>query len=71
MPTQIVMDRSGDRRHEFDAESVSVAEKRFIELTQRGFVAFELGKDGGDNRLLKTFDPNAERTVFVPQLVGG
>jgi len=42
MSIQIVMDRSGDTRHEFDAadsRAVRVAEERFRELTGKGFRA--------------------------------
>lgn len=38
MPTQTVMDHTGDTRHQFDATdqaAVAEAEKRFIELTGR------------------------------------
>jgi hypothetical protein len=71
MPTQIVMDRSGDTRHQFDAADAARAEKRFRELTQRGFKAIALGENGAENRVLKAFDPEVERTMFIPQLEGG
>jgi hypothetical protein len=68
------MDRSGDTRHEFDtaeARSVALAEKRFRELTGKGFRAVALAKDGGPGRLLGKFDPEVEQTLFIPQLQGG
>jgi hypothetical protein len=42
MATQIVMDRTGDTRHNFDAKNADAllkAEKRFRELTGVGFTA--------------------------------
>jgi hypothetical protein len=42
MATQIVMDRTGDTRHTFDANNlaaVAKAERRFMELTGAGFTA--------------------------------
>jgi hypothetical protein len=39
MGVQIVMDRGGDTRREFDASdsaSIALAEKRFLELTGKG-----------------------------------
>ena len=42
MATQIVMDHTGDRRHQFDpqnADGLAEAEKRFKELTGMGFTA--------------------------------
>jgi hypothetical protein len=71
MPTQIVMDRSGDSRHQFEAADAAEGERRFRELTGRGFTAVALGENGNDNRVIKTFDPNVERTLFIPQLEGG
>ena len=46
MGVQIVMDRNGDTRHEFDASdatAIALAEERFKELTGRGFRAVALG----------------------------
>jgi hypothetical protein len=42
MAIQIVMDRTGDTRHRFDAgdrAAVEEANKRFLELTDAGFAA--------------------------------
>jgi hypothetical protein len=65
------MDRSGDTRHQFDAGDAALAEERFREFTQRGFIAFALGKDRAENRVLRTLDRNVGRTLFIPQLEGG
>ena len=49
MAVQIVMDRTGDTRHEFDvadAEGVARAEERFRQLTGKGFRAVALSGDG-------------------------
>ena len=74
MGVQIVMDRSGDTRHEFDgadAKAVALAERRFRELTGKGFRAVALAKDGGPGRVLGRFDAQEEQTLFIPQLQGG
>jgi hypothetical protein len=74
MGVQIVMDGSGDTRHEFDASapsSVALAEERYRKLTGSGFRAVALGKDGDSAELIDTFDPNTEQTLFIPQLKGG
>ncbi|HWE20540.1 MAG TPA: hypothetical protein VG758_25755 [Hyphomicrobiaceae bacterium] len=74
MGVHIVMDRSGDTRHEFDAsdaKAVALAEKRFKELTGKGFRAVALAKDGGPGSLQNKFDPQVEQTLFIPQLQGG
>lgn len=73
MPRQIVMDHTGDTRHEFqvdDAVAVAEAEKRFMELTGVGFTAAE--RTGpGESKVVRTFNPTAEETLFMPRLKGG
>src|SRR5262245_2600808 len=73
MATQIIMDATGDSRHEFnpaDADAVAKAQARFEELTGLGFTA-AVRRDGGRAELIRTFDPAAEETVFFPRLRGG
>ena len=74
MSVQIVMDRNGDTRHEFDSTdstALARAEERFRQLTGRGFRAVALGRDGEPGRLLTKFDARVEQTMFIPQLQGG
>jgi hypothetical protein len=74
MGVQIVMNGSGDTRHQFDASdgvSIAKAEERFRELTGLGFRAVALGENGSSGELLERFDPNVEQTLFIPQLKGG
>jgi len=74
MGVQIIMDGSGDTRHEFagsDQESAARAERRFQELTGKGFRAVALGGNESDGELIRSFDPNVEQTLFIPRLRGG
>lgn len=69
-----VMDHTGDTATTFDpASKVSVAdaEKRFKELTGKGFTAFTQTEKQGEHRIVKSFDPTVEETVFFPALQGG
>jgi hypothetical protein len=73
MHTQVVMDASGDTRHQFDAgdqAAVAEAEKRFMELTGAGFTAAKR-TGSGTSELIRKFDPTAEETLFIPRLIGG
>ena len=73
MATQIVMDHTGDTRHQFDpadAAAVAEAERRFDELTGHGFTAAKR-LDDGKSEVVKRFDPTAEETLFIPRLQGG
>ena len=73
MATQIVMDHTGDSRHQFDptdSAAVAEAEARFNELTGAGFTAAE--RTGpGQSKVVGRFDPAAAETLFIPRLKGG
>jgi len=73
MAVQIVMDTTGDSRHEFDAAdpaAVAEAERRFKQLTGAGFTA-AVRTGNGRSELMRNFDAAAEETVFFPRLRGG
>jgi hypothetical protein len=73
MAIQIVMDRTGDSRHRFDpndAQELAKAEQRFRKLTKAGFTA-AVRTGPGQVSQIRSFDPDAEETVFFPRLVGG
>jgi hypothetical protein len=73
MPSQIVMDATGDTRHHFDMNdgaAVAEAERRFEELTEAGFIAAKR-TGAGASELIRRFDANVEETLFIPRLVGG
>jgi hypothetical protein len=73
MAIQIVMDSTGDTRHAFDANdriAVKEAKKRFMELTDAGYTA-AVRTGPGEQRIIRSFDPSVEETLFHPRLVGG
>jgi hypothetical protein len=73
MATQIVMDKTGDTRHEFDPAdraALAEAEHRFNQLTGAGFTA-AVRKDQDHSELVRSFDPAADETIFFPRLKGG
>lgn len=73
MARHVVMDHTGDSRHEFnpaDAAELAAAEARFKELTGAGFTAAVRAGDGKSD-VTHTFDPKAEETIFIPRLKGG
>ena len=73
MPRQIVMDATGDTRHEFaasDTARLAEAEERFRHLTGVGFTAATRQPDGRA-RVVRSFDPTAAETIFIPRLQGG
>jgi hypothetical protein len=73
MARQIVLDVTGDTRHEFDpadAAAVAEASARFNQLTDAGFTA-AVRRGQGSSELVRRFDPAADETVFFPRLRGG
>jgi hypothetical protein len=67
------MDRIGDTRHNFDAKNADAllrVEERFKELTGAGFAA-AVRTASGEAVVKRTFDPNADETLFFPRLIGG
>ena len=73
MAIQIVMDRTGDTRHTFDAGDRAAVEKaktRFMELTGTGYTAAARNALG-EQWIVHKFDPAVEETLFYPRLVGG
>ena len=70
MARQIVMDLTGDARHEFDpADAVAVAEAlaRFKQLTDAGFTA-AVRRGPGSSELVRHFDSTADETLFFPRI---
>lgn len=74
MGKHIILDRSGDTRHEFDVAddgAVRLASERFRELTGKGFLAYAPGGEGGGSATkVRSFDPE-QTVIFSPQLIGG
>ena len=73
MHTLIVMDHTGDSRHQFDpTNTVEVLEvqSRFHELSKAGYTAAKR-TGSGRSELIREFDPTVKETVFFPRLVGG
>jgi hypothetical protein len=73
MAVQVVMDHSGDTRHRYDADnerSLLEAKEKFRQLTEQGYTAAVRGAEGS-SRLIRSFEPDADETLFFPRLVGG
>ena len=73
MHIQIVMDHTGDTRHQFDPnDELAVAEsrQRFQRLADAGYIAAKR-TGNGTSELIREFDPTARETLFMPRLVGG
>lgn len=71
-----VMGREGDTKYIWDktkTEEVDVARATFNMFTkEKKYLAFKVNKEGEKSGVqVKEFDPNEERYIFVPPMVGG
>ena len=70
-----VLNREGDTKIIWDSnndDEVEAARKTFDGLKKKGFMAYKaIGKDGRKGDIIKDFDPEAERIIMVPRMVGG
>jgi hypothetical protein len=69
-----VADRTGDTRLQWDKsneDEVNAAQTRFSELQAKGWPAFKVNKRGDRGEKIDAFDPEVERIIFVPPIVGG
>ena len=71
-----VMGRGGDTKLSWNAENVAEVEnarRTFEELvTVKGFAAWSVkGRSGEKDKRITAFDPEAERILIVPPMVGG
>ncbi|MCC8952921.1 hypothetical protein H8B02_05415 [Bradyrhizobium sp. Pear77] len=73
MATILIMDHTGDTRHDFDpndSKQLARANARFTDLTSDGYTA-AIRTSTGEVALVRSLDPTAEETLFYPRLVGG
>jgi len=70
-----IMDRTGDTKilwNRHDPNDVAVARAAFREARSKGFLIYRAeGKDGHQGEQINEFDPDAERLIAIPPMVGG
>lgn len=70
-----VLNRTGDFKVIWDSDQpaeVEQARKTFNDLKTKGYAAFKVvSKDGAKGEQVRIFDPNEERLIMVPAIVGG
>ena len=68
------LNKEGDTKFMWDAENseeVAEAKSHFEALQKKGYQAFKVTDKGGKGQRVTEFDPELERIIMVPQLVGG
>lgn len=69
-----IMDASGHTKHIWDSSKeaeVDAARVMFNTLTKKRYRAFHVKKDGEQGTQMDQFDPDAEKMILVPPIVGG
>lgn len=69
-----VMDKTGDTKTIWDKsnpDEVAVARETFDKLKKKMYIAYSVGKDGEKGKVINEFDPDAEKLIMSPPLVGG
>lgn len=67
-----IIDETGDTKLRWDssnATEVENAQRTFEEMTRRGFLAYKT--KGGEQTLVRDFDPEAEKMLLTPPVVAG
>jgi hypothetical protein len=74
MSELIVMDLSGDSKTVWDpdnADEVAAAQKTFIDLKAKGYLAYEVKRKGKPGKIMDKFDPEAGAVIMSPPMAGG
>lgn len=70
-----ILDHTGDSKLIWDRhnrDEVDAAQAMFDSLTRKRYLAFQAeGDDGRKGKQISKFDPNMERIIMVPPMVGG
>jgi hypothetical protein len=70
----VILDRSGDTRHTWDRrneDEVQVIRDLFGRMIDKGYQAWSVTRKGDKDQRITEFDPQAEKVIFAPALVGG
>jgi len=69
-----VLSVDGDTKTIWDprkSAEVITAEEQFEKLTDKGYIAYTVNKKGKKSKIMKKFDPDAEKMILTPPIVGG
>ena len=72
--TMRIADRNGDTTVSWETtnqEQVAAAQQQFEALVKQGFTAYAFKNAGEAGEVTKTFNPEVERILVMPQVVGG
>jgi len=74
MGEMAILDITGDSKTVWSSDNddeIEAARETFDSLLKKGYTAFRVKKDGDKGRMMRTFDPEAEKMILAPRIVGG
>ena len=70
-----IMDcEEGDLKVIWDSEKqdeIDAAKEQFEKLIKKGYLAYKVGEKGKPSTQIKKFDPDLEKIIMSPQVIGG
>jgi agmatine/peptidylarginine deiminase len=69
-----VMDKSGDTKIIWNSDNVDEvdhARDTFNSFKKKNYVAYSVGEGGKKDTVIHKFDPDVEKMILVPPVVGG
>jgi hypothetical protein len=69
-----MLDRSGDQKiiwSKDNQDEIDAAKCTFDTLTSKGFKAYAVKVGGKKGKEIEKFDPDMEKIILVPKIVGG
>lgn len=69
-----VMDYTGDTKLIWDADNeveVKAARELFDKLKKENYLAYSVRRNGKQDELIRKFDPDLEKIIMVPPVIGG
>ena len=69
-----VLDGSGDSRFMWSKDNpdeIDAAKKTFKRLKEKGYLAYSVQADGSKGQVMAAFNPDVEKIIMAPALVGG
>ena len=69
-----VMDTTGDTKLIWNASNqaeVDAAKEMFKTLRKKKYIAYSVSDDGKKDEIIHEFDPNLEKIIMIPPIVGG
>lgn len=74
MSELVILDQTGDTKvmwSKDNQDEVDAAKETFSRLKKKGYWAYAVKKNGDKGEVVQDFDPDAEKLIMAPRMVGG